>query len=57
MGAWKDWQLGMIESGATDREIRTAADRIKGTSADPLIRRITDNNLHELARTVTGDDQ
>lgn len=41
MGSWKDWSIGMIESGYSDREITAAESRIKGTLADPLVRRLT----------------
>lgn len=40
MGRWKDWQIGMIEDGYSDREITEAAARIKGTLADPLVKRL-----------------
>lgn len=37
MGAWKDWEIGMIEDGNTPEQIKAAEARIKGTLADPLV--------------------
>lgn len=53
MGAWKDWQQGMIEDG--DREIAAVAERIRGTLADPLIRRQLDQGLIGPARPASTD--
>lgn len=53
MGRWKDWQIAMIEDGYSDREITQAASRIKGTLADPLVKRLPapqdrdDDNRHQ----------
>lgn len=50
MGAWKDWQIGMIEDGHTAAEITDAERRIKGTLADPLVKRLVAERLErELA--------
>lgn len=48
MGAWKEWAIGMAESGYTPRQIDAAAERIKGTDADPLVRRLAEQE---------GDDE
>lgn len=59
MGSWKDWQIGMIESGYSDREIAGAEARIKGTLADPLVRRLltSQNELENLDPHQHGEQQ
>ncbi len=43
MGAWKDWELGLVEDGASPRQIADAEAAIKGTLTDPLARRLAAN--------------
>ncbi len=39
MGAWKEWEMGMQDEGFSPAEISDAESRIKGTLADPLVKR------------------
>lgn len=54
MGAWKDWQIGMIEDGRSSRQIAAAERSIKGTLADPLVMRHAHEDSIEGYRIVTN---